>query len=156
MNTYNGGDFGGPEGADDECEEQASGASLPTEYTYTHRAMLRRGVPIDNSGIPPEGLDIPNVANREVLRPAGRKIANNIAEFFGDDTFPTVEASVSESSDKIWTGVEQEFGEYDNCDTWGSTSRLGVRGTLDQKNRNRIGAGSVNCTLTHKLLCASY
>ena len=126
--------------------------------------MLRRGVPINNSGIPPEGLGIPNVANREVLRPAGRKIANNIAEFFDNVAFPTVDASVSESSDRIWTGVSQKHTEYSNCNNWNDVGSgaadagyiYGVVGQLNMNAQTRLGHGFLSCTLTYKLLCASY
>ena len=126
--------------------------------------MLRRGSdPPDDTGIPPEGLDIPNVENREVQRPSGRKIANTIAEFFDNVAVPNVDASVSESDDKIWTGVAPNTSDYDNCENWSDEGTgvptgliSGVIGELNRTHSNRIGRGIFTCTLNYRLLCASY
>ena len=129
--------------------------------------MLRRGPDHpDDTGIPPEGLDIPNVADREVLRPAGIKIANNIAEFFDNAVFPDVEESVNESGNLVWTGVGQKLflpfdnTSYGNCDNWSTESDLtpsgGVYGKTDESDIQRIGYTFVRCATDRKLLCASY
>ena len=169
------GDLGGLTGADQKCADQSSGnvreaplpgLSLPSGFTYRHRAMLRRGG--NAEGNHPRNLaHIPSA--KELHRPdgIGTKIADNYAQFW-DPGVATIDASVSNLDYFYWTGIlrSAQPSHQEHCAIWTSdddaiTTSIGVSGASDFDRFSRYLSGDVagsRCDngLGNTLLCASY
>ena len=146
--TRTNGDFGGPEGADRICEEDATGR-LSTSGV-THRAVLR-GVftrPVTGSLIISDG-DPP------AKRLDGTIIVEEFSDFLLDD--PALVPVEDGAAKEYWTGAS-DAGLDGACDDWTSddSSLEAEKGISNTTGFDRYEGGRASCDQQLHILCSSF
>ena len=152
------GNLGGVSGADDECAaDTAKTASLPSGFTFTHKAVIA-----NTSSYDPETI-IPTSDTRSIYRPDGTTlIANSWQEYFTAST-PLSNKVTAPSTDYYWTGTEVSGNPSAGlpCDGWTDgtnayNSTTGNAGAPTHNKRYLFFDDQVTCDGIYRLLCVSY